>query len=292
MPNSLPDKKAVLDAIRSVAQVLGRPPSKTEFKSKSGMTEYQVLQHFPSWREALRAAGFEANPTNVRLDDRTLLEDWGTLVRKNRHIPTRVQYRHEGRFSPGSFEKHFGPWSAIPDAFRSFANGKNEWLDVLALLPVNSPRFDPSPAPGARDKESSEVPVLPTSTFTQVRHSKLQGLPTYGNAIDFRGMRHEPINEGGVVFLFGMVARELGYLVESVQAGFPDCEAKRQVAPDRWQRVRIEFEFESRNFRDHGHQVEGCDIIICWRHNWADCPGNLEVVELSSVIKLLAKTED
>lgn len=292
MPSSLPDKNAVLDAIRSAAKALGRPPSKSEFKSKSGMNEYQVMQHFPSWREALRAAGFEANPTNVRLDDRTLLQDWGDLVRRNRHIPTRDQYRRNGKFSPGVFEKHFGPWSSIPDAFRNFANGKTEWQDVLAFIPANSPRFDPSPVPVALENESSEVSVSPSSTFAQMRHSKLQGLPTYGNAIDFRGLRHEPINEGGVVFLFGMVARELGYLVESVQAGFPDCEAKRQVAPGRWQRVRIEFEFESRNFRDHGHPVEGCDLIVCWRHNWADCPTNLEVVELSTVIRLLAKTED
>jgi hypothetical protein len=292
MPNALPDKKTVLDAIRSAALALGRPPSRSEFKSKSGMTEYQVLRHFPSWREALRASGFEASPTNVRLDDCTLLEDWGHLVRTNRHIPTRDQYRRDGKFSPGSFEKHFGPWSAIPDAFRSFANGKSEWLDVLALLPVNSPRFNPSPALVGRPGEASEVPALPSPTVTQAQHSKLHGRATYGNPIDFRGLRHEPVNENGVVFLFGIVARELGYLVEAVQAGFPDCEAKRQVAVGRWQRVRIEFEFESRNFRDHGHPIDGCDVIVCWRHNWTDCPPGLEVVELSSVIKSLAKTED
>jgi hypothetical protein len=100
------------------------------------------------------------------------------------------------------------------------------------------------------------------------------------------------VNEDGVVFLFGMVARELGYLVEAVQAGFPDCEAKRQVAPDKWQRVRIEFEFESRNFRDHGHAPDGCDLIACWAHNWADCPETLEVVELRNIIKSLPKSDE
>jgi len=52
MPSSLPDKKTVLDAIQRAAQTLGRSPSKSEFKANSWMTEYQVLQHFPSWREA------------------------------------------------------------------------------------------------------------------------------------------------------------------------------------------------------------------------------------------------
>src|SRR5256714_5122119 len=84
----------------------------------------------------------------------------------------------------------------------------------------------------------------------------------YGNPIDFRGLRHEPVNEQGVVLLFGMLAKELGYLIESVQNGFPDCEAKRRVGAGRWQRVRIEFEFESRNFRDHGHPPDGCEIIV------------------------------
>jgi hypothetical protein len=89
-----------------------------------------------------------------------------------------------------------------------------------------------------------------------------------------------------------MVAKELGYMVEAVQTGFPDCEAKRQVGPNNWQRVRIEFEFESRNFRDHGHCLEGCDVIVCWRHNWPDCPPGLEVVELASVIQGLSKSDE
>jgi hypothetical protein len=82
-----------------------------------------------------------------------------------------------------------------------------------------------------------------------------------------------------------MVARELGYMVEAVQTGYPDCEAKRQVAKGKWERVRIEFEFESRNFRDLGHNPDECDIIVCWRNNWPDCP--IEVVELATEIKTL-----
>src|SRR6266566_5714849 len=132
----------------------------------------------------------------------------------------------------------------------------------------------------------------PSKTRTLPRNPKLAGRPTYGTPIDFRGLRHEPVNEQGVVFLFGMVAKELGYMVEAVQTGFPDCEAKRQIGPNNWQRVRIEFEFESRNFRDHGHVCDACDVIVCWRHNWADVPPTLEVIELATVIKTLSKSED
>ncbi len=284
------NKVDLLEAIRSTAKVLGHPPSKAEFKAQSGLSEYQVLTHFPSWSAAVRAAGLEPDSTNVRLDDTSLLKDWGNLVRRMRQIPTRSQYRREGRYSPGSFEKHFGPWSDLPHKFRVFATGRPEWSDVLTLLPVENTGMSSANASRAQ-LQDTEVMAPPPKVVAQ-QHPKLEGRPTYGNPIDFRGLRHEPVNEDGVIFLFGMVAKELGYLVEAVQAGFPDCEAKRQIASGRWQRVRIEFEFESRNFRDHGHAPRGCDIIVCWRHNWSECPDTIEVVELESVIRSLAKSED
>jgi len=70
----------------------------------------------------------------------------------------------------------------------------------------------------------------------------------------------------------------------------PDGASEDDLA--RGQRVDIEFEFESKNFRDHGHPAGGCDAIVCWRHNWPECPKDIEAVELSSVIKSLAKAED
>ena len=290
MPKSLPDKQEVFGAIRQAAQTLGHPPSRAELKTKAGVSEYQVLRHFPSLREAVRAAGLEPDSTNIKLDDSELLQEWAEIVRRIRQIPTRHQYRREGKYSPGVFERHFGTWSAIPARFRDFAQDKPEWADVLPLLPVAPPRW--TTGGGSSMVSSSPLETSSLGPLPRQRHSKLEDRPTYGNPIDFRGLRHEPVNEQGVVFLFGIVARELGYMVEAVQAGFPDCEAKRQIGAGTWQRVRIEFEFESRNFRDHGHPEDGCDVIVCWRHNWPECPAHLEVVELASVIKSLAKSED
>lgn len=287
MTTALPERDEVLNAIRAAAKSLGHPPSRAEFKASSGMTEYQVLKHFPSWREAVRAAGLEPHSTNVPIVPEVLLEDWGEFVRRERRIPTRDQYRRDGTYSPSVFERKFGPWSAIPSKFREFAEGKPEWADIVALLPIERARAPFSAAPVISVQTSP-----PPSASTNHRHSRLDNRPTYGNPIDFRGLRHEPVNEQGVVFLFGMVARELGYHVEAVQTGYPDCEAKRQVDAGKWQRVRIEFEFESRNFRDHGHPPDGCDVIVCWRHNWVDCPTSLEVVELSSVIRTLSASEE
>ena len=83
--------------------------------------------------------------------------------------------------------------------------------------------------------------------------------------------------------LFGAVARDLGFRIARVQNGYPDCEAMRVVAPGRLQRLFIEFEYESRNFLLHQHAPGRCNMIVCWRHNWPECP--LEVLELSKAVK-------
>jgi hypothetical protein len=33
-------------------------------------------------------------------------------------------------------------------------------------------------------------------------------------------------------------------------------------------------------------------MIVCWRHNWNEYPDKIEIVELESVIRSLAKSED
>jgi hypothetical protein len=289
-----PDKRRVLDALVAIARHRRRRPSRREFLSSTGIPESTVLRFFPSWNAAVRAAGLKPNTRNQRREDRELLEDWGQAVRKNHKIPSRRTYCHSGTFDQSTVTRRFGCWSKVPEAFRKFAEGKREWADVLALLPplaLKPPaRLAPSSGPGRSFSFRSRKPAVSgksSSRPAKIRHPHLRGRPIYGHPMDFRGLRHEPVNEQGVVLLFGMVAKELGYTVEAVQSGFPDCEAKRQISPERWQRVHLEFEFESRNFRDHGHSFTGCDVIVCWRHNWPDCPGHLEILELSSLIKSL-----
>ena len=60
-----------------------------------------------------------------------------------------------------------------------------------------------------------------------------------------------------------------------IRTGFPDCIASRKG-----KRIRIEFEYESRNFRAHGHSTWGCDWIVCWIHNWLKVPQSIRVIEL------------
>jgi len=36
------------------------------------------------------------------------------------------------------------------------------------------------------------------------------------------------------------------------------------------------------------HDPAACDLIVCWEHNWPECP--LEVIELRSVVDRLKRT--
>lgn len=87
---------------------------------------------------------------------------------------------------------------------------------------------------------------------------------------------YAPDNEQGVVFLFSHLAHpKYGLRVERIQAGFPDCVAYRDT-----ERIRIEFEYRSRNFATHKHDVNGCDWLVCWIHDWVEAPKHLRIVEL------------
>ena len=164
-------------------------------------------------------------------------------------------------------------WTDTLLAFRDWLKRADAPFPYIDQLPNEAKKSIEQTGPTASEVEGETYSWAPSSGVV------------YGELINFRGLQHAPVNENGVVFLFGMVADELGFVIESVQAGFPDCEGKRRVAANRFQRVRIEFEYRSRSFRDHGHDPAGCDLVVCWEHNWPECP--LELLELREAIKRL-----
>jgi len=92
-------------------------------------------------------------------------------------------------------------------------------------------------------------------------------------------LRYAPENELGVVFLFSHVAKKWRLRIEQIRPGFPDCIAYQRT--DRGEkRLRIEFEFRSKNFKVQRHSARGCDWIVCWEHNWPGVPKRLQVKEL------------
>ncbi len=105
-----------------------------------------------------------------------------------------------------------------------------------------------------------------------------------GDSINFRGLVYGPLNEDGVIFLFGKVVEDLNMYVEQIRKEFPDCIGRRFTGKG-WEQVTIEFEYKSSNFQQHGHNPDKCNILVCWEHDWPEC--TLEVIELKEIIKTL-----
>jgi hypothetical protein len=106
-----------------------------------------------------------------------------------------------------------------------------------------------------------------------------------GEPINFGGLLHAPVNEQGVVLLFGMLAEKLGFRVQLVRQGYPDCKAARHIGDGRYEEVNIEFEFRSSGFKSHLKEEVKTDFIVCWVHDWKNCPSSIQVLELRALIQ-------
>lgn len=197
-------------------------------------------------------------------------------------VCTQMRFERLCRYNLSVYRRRgWGNWQGVLARFREWATTNAPDFPFIDQLPSRAPHTTaPEPSGGNPLSPAATPNTLPAAWSAK-------GGRQYGSFLNFRGLLHAPMNENGVVFLFGMIAQELGYVVESITPGFPDCEAKRRISKsgDTWERVRIEFEFDSRTFLTHGHSLTGCDVIVCWQDNWPDCP--IEVLELKSAIQSL-----
>lgn len=270
------DRDTIIEAAREAAQKTGRPLSRADFERITGISQYHIYRHFPEggWTEIKRLAGLERHPMhNKPLSDEELLKEFHEVACSLGSIPTWATFAAHASISADVVRRRFGGSDGTLKHYQAWLEGHDP----------NSPLLNEIRERLGHSKPVPEGASEPEANIYRQTWDKSSG-PEFGAPINFRGLRHAPINEQGVVFLFGMVCDELGYIVEAVHASYPDCEAKRCVdhRRQRWQRVRIEFEFRSSSFRAHGHDPAHCDVIVCWEHDWFDCP--LEVVELKQVI--------
>jgi len=270
-------RASIVDAARRAAEGVGGPMSRSDFQRITGISQYHVYRLFPDggWSEVKALAGLERHPKdNESLSDDDLLTEFHRIASALGRVPTWAQFASQAHVSADVVRRRFGGLQGTLARYRAWLEQNAPSTPLLAELQTRSKHELPVPPASPVVGQSSPV------------WAKAAG-PEFGSPMHFRGLRHAPINEQGVVFLFGMVAFELGFVVEAVHAAFPDCEAKRCVdrQRQRWQRVRIEFEFLSSSFRSHGHDPSACDLIVCWEHDWAECP--LEVLELRRVIDQL-----
>jgi hypothetical protein len=269
-------KREILAAMVKLAKKLGHAPSHDELARSINVTRFRVRKLFGSHIRALRECKLDGRASKRKVDMKTLFLDWATVARKVKRIPSSVEYTRLGNYAKGTLCARFGSWDKVAPGLKLYMerHGKAEkWKDVLEM--INEQEVERE-ATGYNEKDARG------SSGPMKEAKPIPGRPLYGAPMKPCAMAYCPTNEAGVIYLFGSVAVDLGFMVTSLQAAFPDCEAMRRVEGGKCQPVRIEFEQESRNFLKHMHDVKGADLIVCWEHNWPECP--LEVLELRAIV--------
>jgi HNH endonuclease len=275
------DTAAMLEDWGRLARKLGRVPTREEYDARGRYATASLETRFHRW-------GRVHEKFVEYADAGRLTGDWGDVVEMVRSGP--IPKRGGGK----RWLKQVGERAVSRDSGALIAGP-----GTMAEASPQAERALPAPLVGKRCVTMTMLAVVLGVSITAQASAPLLGgsfsrrvfpdRPVMGPPMQLAGMAHEPVNEMGVMVLFGMVAEKLGFRVEAVRAQYPDCEAKLEVEPGRWQRVWIEFEYESRKFRDHRHDAEKCDFIVCWVHNWPGRPKRLQVVELRKEIARIAE---
>ncbi len=289
-PNPKGEKISTEDLLsdwKRVAEKLGRRPSRAEYVREGRYSAGALTVRFGSWSGIgnIHHGGTEtrrkAKEIGLELTRRTQIRQ--TPERANHKGHKETQRARNSEPVLHNFDRV--PLVPVPAPLV----GMRRVTEVVAQMVVNTLMGERSGdlvigTSGDRKIEAASAELRPSQNPGLTTRDIKKDRPVMGEPFDRSPMTNAPVNELGVMVLFGMVAAGLGLQVESVQGKFPDCLAKRQVAPGKWQHLRIEFEYESKNFKLHGHDPKGCDVIVCWKHNWKDCPDNIEIIELCRLI--------
>lgn len=298
-PKPLPQhtREALLAAARNVAAKRGstRLPL-SAFCAATGINPSRIYARFDDWPTMCAEAGLLPGEKPPEISSARLLADLHAAILECGGFERAGALLRRVPGSPGTYYRRFGDWAGILRALKGWV------ADHAAEFPYGR-ELERRLANQERRKPRGGTAPLKSPTKPPWRSV---GARMSGPPLAFRGMAAAPVNEMGVVLVFGMIAADIGYAVEAIGTAFPDCAAKRLVAGSgagqgsgkagasgvadaRWEPVRVEFEYRSRNFFYHGHDEDGADVIICWQHDWPDCP--LEVLALEDVVAALAAKE-
>jgi len=239
-------KEEILQAIRSCAKKLNRKPTRDDLRRKTKINWDMIRKHFGGMKEAMELAGLEATGSGFPQTEATLLKDWAMVARKLEKLPSVNDYRRHRPIQRWPFFSRYGRWTRVPETFRHCAGRAKleaEWADVLAMIrtrnegretggaqPVRGTKFHGDSHRRWSKRRGTKFceprfgePGLRGTKFRGLRRKQdiFQDRPLYGPLMNLQEMVHEPLNELGVVFAFGLVARQLGFSVLRFQAASP-----------------------------------------------------------------------
>ena len=271
MSSEIITKQVIINEIQRIAKEHRETFSRSMFIKSSGISMRQINMQFGGWGKAVLEAGLNPNTSRVKKSHEELFQNLHKICVMLDKIPTTLEFERNSNNALRPYRKAFGTWKSTLSSFKvwlqeNYPNAK--FIDMIEDKDQDKPIIQP-----IQNKSASSGVVWDGKKDV-----------VYGAPMDYKGLRYEPTNEQGVVFIFGKINEELGIIVEAVKTGFPDCEGKRLIDKNKnfWEPVSIEFEYKSKNFLYHGHDISKCDVIVCWIHDWQDCP--IEVIELRNII--------
>ncbi len=209
-------KQQIIEEIRRIAIDRGvKSLRQRDFTKHSKISLSTVRYHFGNWNDAVKEAGLiPIDPTDVirkkeLIDDSELLLDLIRLYKENGKEPTWSLINAKGKYSTKPYRDR---WKSIKEAF------------LIAKQKFPERISSEIKKPDTEQQEIESIKVIPQTVKPKVTKKRRI---IFGEPIDFRGLRFAPVNEQGVVYLFGMISHELGFLIESIRTEYPDCEGKR-----------------------------------------------------------------
>ena len=270
-------KQEIINAVLEWTEKLGHVPSHVELLKYAGVSRKMVRRHFANYRAVLAECNLAGTGSGYKAELAEVFRDWAQVARTLGKLPSIAEYTLKGQFSVRPLVQRFGTWSNAPYGLKLYAEEQGwteEWKDVLAMVEAREKQVkvmkELKPEPGPENirrarRFAAKNGLDPARMGLEKVAILKEGREIFGKLMRPGPMICAPTNEQGVLFLFGAKAEELGFAVLKIRTEYPDCLAFRQVEEDRMELVRIEFEFESKNFLKHMHEPNKCDLIVCWR---------------------------
>lgn len=130
---------------RLAAASEGKPPGRKAFEAATGIRYHEWYSvHWARWGDALAEAGFAANAMRTKTDADVLLREIAGAYRHFGRVASDGELRLYGRTRP-SFPGHntissrFRGKANLIAALRAWASKREEFADVLAMLPEDTP---------------------------------------------------------------------------------------------------------------------------------------------------------
>ena len=113
-------KEEILTAIREVAEKLGHPPTFPQLEDMTPMRRRGHPTTFSQFYRALEEAEWDIGrqPPDP---DKELFEEWATVARKLKKIPSITQFGDTKQFTVAPYQGRFRHWSRVPEKMREYA---------------------------------------------------------------------------------------------------------------------------------------------------------------------------